>query len=203
MLFALGGITNFVFAGVTGIMLGSVPIDIHVNNTYFVVGHFHYVLYGTIVYGIYAAFYHWFPKMTGRMYYEGLGKLHFGLTYLGTVLTFLPMHPAGLMGMPRRVASYDLEFAYWNVLASLGGFLLGISVLPFILNMVSAWIRGEKAGNNPWRAIGLEWLTTSPPPVENFAEIPIVISRPYGYGKNEPLTANYSDQEIVRSSAIS
>ncbi len=189
MLFALGGIVNFVFAGITGIMLGSVPLDIHVNNTYFVVGHFHYVIYGTIVLGIYAGLYHWFPKITGRLYYEGLGKLHFVLTFVGTALTFVPMHAAGLMGMPRRVASYDPEFAYWNVLASLGGFLLGISTLPFILNMVSSWIQGEKSGNNPWRAIGLEWLTTSPPPVENFEEIPVVISGPYGYGKNEPLVA--------------
>lgn len=202
MLFAIAGFTNFVFSGVTGIMLGSVPIDIHMNNTYFVVGHFHYVLYGTIVYGIYAALYHWFPKMTGRMYYEGLGKLHFALTYLGTILTFVPMHPVGIMGMPRRVASYDPEFAFWNVLASLGGFLLGMSVLPFILNVVSAWIRGEKAGNNPWRAIGLEWLTTSPPPVENFEETPIVISPPYGYGRNEPLTSNYPHPEVIEAPLI-
>ncbi|MCU0547953.1 MAG: cytochrome c oxidase subunit I [Leptolyngbya sp. Prado105] len=189
MLFALGGLTNFVFAGITGVMLASVPIDIHVNNTYFVVGHFHYVIYGAIVFGIYAALYHWFPKMTGRMYYEGLGKLHFALTFLGTFLCFVPMHFSGLMGMPRRVASYDPEFAFWNVLASLGGFLLGISTLPFILNMVSSWILGEKAPSNPWNAIGLEWLTTSPPPVENFEKIPTVISPPYGYGTNKPLIA--------------
>lgn len=187
MLFALGGLVNFLFAGITGIMLGSVPIDIHVNNTYFVVGHFHYVIYGAIVFGIYAAIYHWFPKMTGRMYYEGLGKVHFVLTFLGTTLNFLPMHAAGLMGMPRRVASYDPEFAFWNVLASLGGFLLGLSTLPFILNMFSSWIQGKRAPANPWRAIGLEWLVSSPPPVENFEEIPVVISEPYGYGKNEPL----------------
>ncbi|MBW4463906.1 MAG: cbb3-type cytochrome c oxidase subunit I [Pegethrix bostrychoides GSE-TBD4-15B] len=193
MLFAMAGVVNFVFAGITGIMLGSVPVDIHVNNTYFVVGHFHYVVYGTVVFGIYAAIYHWFPKMTGRMYYEGLGKVHFWLTWLGTTLNFLPMHPAGLMGMPRRVASYDPEFAFWNVLASLGGFLLGLSTLPFILNMVSSWIQGEKAGNNPWRAIGLEWLISSPPPVENFEHLPIVIAEPYGYGKDEPLVSNLAE----------
>ncbi len=193
MLFALAGVVNFVFAGITGIMLGSVPVDIHVNNTYFVVGHFHYVVYGTVVFGIYAALYHWFPKMTGRMYYEGLGKVHFWLTWLGTTLNFLPMHPVGLMGMPRRVASYDPEFAFWNVLASLGGFLLGLSTLPFILNMVSSWIQGEKAGNNPWRAIGLEWLISSPPPVENFEQLPIVIAEPYGYGKDEPLVSNLAE----------
>jgi cytochrome c oxidase subunit I len=199
MLFALGGIVNFVFAGVTGIMLASVPIDIHVNNTYFVVGHFHYVLYGTIVFGIYAAIYHWFPKITGRLYYEGLGKVHFALTLLGTALTFIPMHPAGLMGMPRRVASYDPEFAFWNVIASLGGFLLGISTLPFILNMVSSWVQGEKSGNNPWRAIGLEWLTSSPPSVENFEKIPTVTAPPYGYGRNESLVAEDPNPDLTQT----
>ena len=190
MLFALGGLINFVFAGITGIMLSSVPVDIHVNNTYFVVGHFHYVIYGAIVFGIYAAIYHWFPKMTGKMYYEGLGKLHFWLTFLGTTLNFLPMHPAGLMGMPRRVASYDPELAFWNVLASLGGFLLGMSTVPFLLNIISSWIAGKEAPANPWKAIGLEWLVSSPPDVENFEEIPVVVSEPYGYGKKELLTEN-------------
>lgn len=189
MLFALGGLVMFVFAGITGIMLAAVPIDIHVNNTYFVVGHFHYVIYGATVMGVYAALYHWFPKITGRMYYEGLGKLHFVLTFVGTNLNFFPMHPLGLQGMPRRVASYDPEFAFWNVIASLGAFLLGVSTLPFILNMVSSWVQGEKAEDNPWRAIGLEWLVSSPPPVENFEVIPTVLSGPYGYGMDEPLVA--------------
>ncbi|MBD2202009.1 cytochrome c oxidase subunit I [Calothrix sp. FACHB-1219] len=198
MLFALGGLIMFVFAGITGIMLSSVPIDIHVNNTYFVVGHFHYVLYGTVTMGMFAAFYHWFPKMTGRMYYEGLGKLHFWLSFIGTNLNFLPMHPLGLQGMLRRVSSYDPEYAFWNVIASIGGFLLGMSTLPFILNMIGSWVQGEKAPDNPWRAIGLEWLVASPPPVENFEEIPVVISEPYGYGKSEPLTANLEKQELVK-----
>ncbi|WAL58947.1 cytochrome c oxidase subunit I [Thermocoleostomius sinensis] len=192
MLFALGGLVMFVFSGITGIMLASVPVDIHVNNTYFVVGHFHYVIYGATVLGVYAAIYYWFPKMTGKMYYEGLGKLHFWLTFIGANLNFFPMHPLGLQGMPRRVASYDPEFAFWNVLASLGAFLLGMSTLPFILNMVSSWIQGKPAPANPWRAIGLEWLVASPPPVENFEELPIVTAPPYGYGSNEPLTENLS-----------
>lgn len=202
MLFALGGMTMFVFAGITGIMLASTPVDIHVNNTYFVVGHFHYVLYGSMTMGMFAALYHWFPKMTGRMYYEGLGKLHFVLAFVGTNLNFLPMHPAGLMGMPRRVASYDPEFAFWNVLASLGGFLLGVSTLPFLLNMISSWVQGEKAPANPWRAIGLEWLVASPPPHENFAEIPTVIAEPYGYGKNEPLTAQQAALQQLASTEV-
>ena len=199
MLFALGGLTMFVFAGITGIMLASVPVDIHVNNTYFVVGHFHYVIYGAAVMGLYAGLYHWFPKMTGRMYSEGLGKLHFVLTFIGTNLCFFPMHPLGLQGMPRRVASYDPEFAFWNVLASLGGFLLGVSTIPFILNMVSSWVQGEKAPKNPWRAIGLEWLVSSPPSHENFEELPIVIAEPYGYGKDEPLISNPDKLEVVHA----
>jgi cytochrome c oxidase subunit 1 len=199
MLFALGGLTMFVFAGITGIMLASVPVDIHVNNTYFVVGHFHYVIYGAAVMGLYAGLYHWFPKMTGRMYSEGLGKLHFALTFIGTNLCFFPMHPLGLQGMPRRVASYDPEFAFWNVLASLGGFLLGVSTIPFILNMVSSWVQGEKAPKNPWRAIGLEWLVSSPPSHENFEELPIVIAEPYGYGKDEPLVSNPDKLEVVHA----
>jgi cytochrome c oxidase subunit I len=190
MLFAMGGLVMFVFSGITGIMLAAVPVDIHVNNTYFVVGHFHYVIYGATVMGIYAALYHWFPKMTGRMYNEGLGKLHFALTFLGTNLNFFPMHPLGLQGMPRRVASYDPEFAFWNVIASLGGFLLGMSTLPFLINIVGSWVQGKKAPANPWRAIGLEWLVASPPPHENFEELPIVVAEPYGYGMDEPLVSN-------------
>ena len=201
MLFGLGGLVMFVFSGITGIMLASVPVDIHVNNTYFVVGHFHYVIYGATVMGIYAAFYHWFPKMTGRMYNEGLGKLHFALTFIGANLNFFPMHPLGLQGMPRRVASYDPEFAFWNVVASIGAFLLGMSTLPFILNMVGSWLQGEKAPQNPWRAIGIEWLVSSPPTHENFEELPVVIAEPYGYGKSEPLISNPDALEIAEGQA--
>ncbi len=185
MLFALGGLIMFVFAGITGIMLSSVPVDVHVNNTYFVVGHFHYVLYGTVTMGMYAAIYHWFPKMTGRMFHEGWGQIHFWLAFIGTNLNFLPMHPLGLQGMLRRAASYAPELIGWNIVASLGSFLLGMSTLPFIFNMLISWIDGEKASANPWRAIGLEWTIPSPPPVENFEEIPVITCEPYGYGKSE------------------
>ena len=190
MLFALGGLVMFVFAGITGIMLSSVPVDVHVNNTYFVVGHFHYVLYGTVTMGMYAAIYHWFPKMTGRMFHEGWGKIHFWLAFIGTNLNFLPMHPLGLQGMLRRAASYAPELVGWNIVASLGSFLLGMSTLPFIFNMLISWIDGEKAPANPWRAIGLEWTISSPPPVENFEEIPVITCEPYGYGKSELMASS-------------
>ena len=123
MLFCLGGLFNFIFAGITGVMLATVPIDIHVGNTAFVVAHFHYVIFNTIGFGVFAGIYHWFPKFTGRMYYEGLGKVHFVLTFIGATLNWLPLHWAGLLGMPRRVASYDPEFAIWNVLGSIGAFM--------------------------------------------------------------------------------
>jgi cytochrome c oxidase subunit I len=190
MLFALGGLILFVFAGITGITLSSVPVDVHVNNTYYVVGHFHYVLYGTVTMGMFAAIYHWFPKMTGRMYHESWGKLHFWLAFIGTNLNFFPMHPLGLQGMLRRVSSYAPEYEFWNIIASVGAFLLGMSTLPFIVNMIASWMHGKKASDNPWRAIGLEWMVSSPPPVENFEEIPVVVSEPYGYGKSEPLVAS-------------
>ena len=196
MLFAMGGVFNFIFAGITGIMLATVPVDVHVGNTYFVVGHFHTVIFSTITFGVYAAIYHWFAKFTGRMLYEGLGKVHFVLTFVGAQLNFLPMHWAGLMGMPRRVASYDPEFALANVLASLGAFLLGVAMIPFLLNLVSSWVRGAPAPANPWQAIGLEWLLPSPPPAENFEhDVPTVISGPYGYGLGHPLVADQARYE--------
>ncbi|MBV8885172.1 MAG: cytochrome c oxidase subunit I [Chroococcidiopsidaceae cyanobacterium CP_BM_RX_35] len=195
MLFALAGVVMFVFAGVTGIMLGSTAFDLHVNNTYFVVGHFHYVVYNTITMAIFAAIYYWFPKITGRMYAEGWGKLHFWLTFIGANLTFFPMHPLGLQGMLRRVSSYDPQYQSWNIVASIGSFLLGMATLPFIINMVGSALQGKKASNNPWHATGLEWTTSSPPPVENFEEIPVVTSAPYGYGKSKAPSPGATDQE--------
>ena len=195
MLFALSGVISFLFAGITGVMLAAVPFDLHVNNTYFVVGHFHYVVHNTITMAIFAAVYFWFPKVTGRMYSEGWGKLHFWLTFLGANLTFFPMHPLGLQGMVRRISSYDPQYANWNIIASLGSFLLGVSTLPFIVNIVVSCFIGRPAGNNPWHATGLEWTTTSPPPVENFEEIPTVTEPPYNYNEARQRTIAASAQE--------
>ncbi|WP_427161610.1 cytochrome c oxidase subunit I [Aliinostoc sp. HNIBRCY26] len=200
MLFAMGGAAMFLLGGVTGVMLAAVPFDIHVHNTYFVVGHFHYIVFNTITMAIFAAIYFWFPKITGRMYAEGWGKLHFWLTFIGANLTFFPMLPLGLQGMVRRISSYDPQYQDGNIISSLGAFLLGVSTLPFIANMVGSWLYGQKAVNNPWHATGLEWTTTSPPPRNNFAEIPVVKRPPYDYGnpKYSVIEPTESDEQRRR-----
>jgi len=186
LLFALGFISMFLIGGLTGIFLAAIPVDLHVTDTYFVVAHLHFVLFGGSVSAVYAGLYYWFPKITGRMYDEKLGRAHFVLNFVGTNLAYLPMFIAGLMGMPRRVAAYDPSFTSYNQLATLGAFLLGISTLPFLYNAVLSWARGPKAAANPWQALTLEWQTSSPPPPENFEEIPTVTGDPYDYG--EPVT---------------
>jgi cytochrome c oxidase subunit 1 len=182
MLFALGFISMFVIGGLSGIYLASVPITIHASDTYFIVAHIHYVLFGGSVLTIFAGIYYWFPKMTGRMYNERLGKLHFWLTFVSFNLTFFPMHWVGLVGMPRRVADYSDRFANLNLVVSIASFALGASVLVFFYNVIVSWARGPIAGSNPWRAMTLEWQVSSPPPVFNFDEIPQVVGGPYEYG---------------------
>ena len=182
MLWALGFVSMFTIGGLSGIYLGAVPIDIHVSDTYFIVAHIHYVLFGGSVFTIFAGIYYWFPKMTGRMYNERLGKLHFWLTFIGFNLTFFPMHWIGTQGMPRRVADYSEQFANWNFFISLSSFFLGMSTLVFLYNMITSWARGPAAGGNPWRAMTLEWQVTSPPPTFNFDTVPQVVGSPYEYG---------------------
>ena len=182
LLFAMGFVSLFVIGGISGVMLAAVPFDIHVHDTYFVVAHLHYVLFGGSVFGIYAGFYHWFPKMTGRMLNEFWGKVHFTLTYIGMNLCFLPMHKLGMMGMNRRIAEYDPKFATLNFICTMGAYLLAISTFPFIVNAIWSWMYGPKAGNNPWQALTLEWMTTSPPAIENFDKLPVLATGPYDYG---------------------
>ena len=182
MLFALGFLSMFVIGGLSGVMLGAVPIDIHVSDTYFIVAHIHYVLFGGSVFTIFAGMYYWFPKMTGRMYNERLGKLHFWLTFVGFNLTFFPMHLVGMEGMPRRVADYVPKFASLNMFISLASFGLGMSTIVFLYNMITSWRSGPIAPNNPWRGMTLEWQVSSPPPIFNFDEIPQVVGSPYEYG---------------------
>ena len=182
MLFALGFVSMFVIGGLSGIMLGAVPIDIHTSDTYFVVAHIHYVLLGGSLFTIFAGIYYWFPKMTGRMYDEKLGKLHFWGTFIFFNLTFFPMHIIGVQGMERRIADYPPKYGDWNLFISLASFALGASFMVFVYNMVVSWVRGAPAPSNPWRSLTLEWQVSSPPPIFNFDEIPQVVGGPYEYG---------------------
>jgi cytochrome c oxidase subunit I len=182
MLFCIAFLFQFLIAGLTGIMLSAAPFDWQLGNSYFVVAHFHYVIVGGILFALFGAFYYWFPKMTGKMYDERLGKLHFWLTFVGFNLTFFPMHILGTEGMPRRVAYYLPKFADLNMFISLASFGLGVSTLVFLYNMITSWRFGEPAPANPWRAMTLEWLVSSPPPTFNFDEIPQVVGSPYEYG---------------------
>jgi cytochrome c oxidase subunit 1 len=182
MLFALGMIFNFLIGGITGIFLADVPTDVALHDTYFVVAHFHYTIIGGEIFALFAAIYYWFPKITGRMYNETLGKLHFWLMIVTFNLTFLPMFWLGLHGMIRRVASYPVELQGVNEFASVMAFILGSSFVIFVANVVYALARGPRAEANPWKARTLEWQVSSPPPRENFPAPPVVTGHPYDYG---------------------
>jgi cytochrome c oxidase subunit 1 len=180
MLFAVGFLATFLFGGLTGILLASPPLDFHVSDTYFVVAHFHYVLFGTIVFATYAGLYFWFPKMTGRMLDETWGKVHFWLTFVGFHMTFLVQHWLGNEGMPRRYADYlpTDGFNVLNALSSIGAFVLGASVLPFVWNVFRSYRFGRVVEvDDPWGfGNSLEWATTCPPPRHNFTELPRIRS---------------------------
>jgi cytochrome c oxidase subunit 1 len=182
MLFALAVIFNFMIGGVTGIHLADVPTDISLSDTYFVVAHFHYTIIGAEIFALFGAVYYWFPKITGKMYDESLATVHFLLMFFGFNMTFLPMFWAGFDGMNRRVASYTGNLADLNAFISVSSFILGASFLFFVGNMVWSLASGAKAEANPWHARTLEWQTTSPPPLENFASTPVVVGGAYDYG---------------------
>jgi cytochrome c oxidase subunit 1 len=179
MLFCTAFLFQFLIAGLTGIMLSAAPFNWQLSASYFVVAHFHYVIVGAILFCIFGAFYYWYPKFTGRMYNETLGKLHFWLFVIGFHLTFDFMHIPGLLGMPRRIYTYEpgRGWELWNLLCTIGMFVQGIATLIFLANLIWSYFAGREAGNDPWDAWTLEWSVTSPPPPYNFAVIPTVASR--------------------------
>jgi len=182
MLFAIGFISLFIIGGLSGVSHAVAPSDFQQQDTYYIVAHIHYVLFGGSIFGILAGMYYWFPKLTGRMMGEGLGKWNFWLTFIGMNLTFFPMHFVGMNGMPRRIYTYSEEFGWGllNSLSSLGYVVLFIGMLLLVINIIRSLRNGRVAGHDPWDAPTLEWSISSPPPVYNFAEIPRVEGRdPY------------------------
>src|SRR5437660_4802467 len=179
MLFSIGFLFQFLIAGLTGVMLSAAPFTWHLGNSYFVVAHFHYVIVGGILFTTFGAFYYWFPKMSGQMYNETLGKLHFWLFLIGFHLTFDFMHIPGVLGMPRRIYTYE-PWRGWdtlNLIVTIGVLFQGAGILVFVANLLWSYFHGETAGSDPWDAWTLEWSTSSPPPIYNFATIPEVRSR--------------------------
>jgi cytochrome c oxidase subunit 1 len=174
MLWAIGFIFLFTIGGVTGVVLANAGVDRVLQDTYYVVAHFHYVLSLGAVFTIFAGWYYWFPKISGYMYSEFLGKLHFWLTFVGVNLVFFPQHFLGAAGMPRRIADYPDAFAGWNYVSSLGSYVSFLGMLVFFAGVVHAFIRKERAANNPWGpgATTLEWTLSSPPPFHQFNVLP-------------------------------
>ncbi len=208
MLFCLGFLITFLLGGLTGVLLASPPIDFHVTDTYFVVAHFHYVVFGTAVFAFFAGTYYWFPKFTGRMMNDRLGKVHFWTLFIGFHLTFLVQHWLGAEGMPRRYVDYlpSDGFTTLNMVSSVGAFVLGASTLPFIYNVIVSFRRGEKAvGDDPWGfGNSLEWATSCPPPRHNFVTMPRIRSERPAFDLHYPQVAGKAEfhaspeQEVTR-----
>ena len=177
--FSLGFIAMFVMGGLSGVMHASPPVDLQQTDTYFVVAHFHYVLFGGSIFGLFSGAYYWWPKITGRLLDERLGTLHFWLMMIGFNVTFFPMHYLGLIGMPRRIYTYapDLGWNFWNLVATLGAFLIAVSILVFMANVWKTMRAGAVASPDPWDGRTLEWTIASPPPIYNFGVIPAVHGR--------------------------
>ena len=197
MLFAIAFLIQFVVGGLTGIMFATVPVDWQLTDTYFVVAHFHYVLVGGIVFSLFAATYYWFPKISGRMLSEKLGKLQFWLWLIGFNATFGIQHLLGLMGMPRRVYTYDDNpgWALCNGISSAGAVFMAAGTIVLVWNILKSLKSGAVAGNNPWEAFTLEWATTSPPPLENFKELPEIKSRRPVWDADHPDLADWKTEK--------
>ncbi len=201
MLFCIGFLLTFLLGGLTGVLLASPPIDFHVSDTYFVVAHFHYVVFGTAIFGFFAGVYFWFPKMTGRMMNDRLGKVHFWTLFVGFHTTFLVQHWLGDEGMPRRVADYKASdgFTTLNTVSSIGALVLALSTLPFLYNVYVSYTRGEKAvGDDPWGfGNSLEWATSCPPPRHNFVTMPRIRSERPAFDLHYPAAAGRTDMHAT------
>jgi cytochrome c oxidase subunit 1 len=185
MLYGLGFVGLFTLGGLTGLFLASIPIDVHVTDTYFIVAHFHYIMVGGMVSAFFAGLHFWWPKITGRLYSEALARLAAILMFVGFNVTFFPQFILGYMGMPRRYWSYPPEFQFLNIVSSLGALTLAAAYILPMLYFAWSLRNGRTAGDNPWQATGLEWATTSPPPRENFKTLPQVDHGPYAYHRND------------------
>jgi cytochrome c oxidase subunit 1/cytochrome c oxidase subunit I+III len=180
LLWIIGFIVFFMIGGLSGVTVAAIPFDQQVEDSYYIIAHFHFVIFGAAVFPILGGMYFWFPKLTGRMYHEGVGKLSFWVTFVGTFVTFFPMHFLGLLGMPRRVYTYapDMGWSFLNALESIGAYVLAAGLVIIFLNLLISYFTGPPSGNNPFNGDTLEWSVSSPPPAYNFAVIPTVTS-PY------------------------
>ncbi|HZZ96006.1 MAG TPA: cbb3-type cytochrome c oxidase subunit I, partial [Jatrophihabitantaceae bacterium] len=195
MLFSLGFLVTFLFGGLTGVLLASPPVDFHVSDTYFVVAHFHYVLFGTTVFGMFGGFYFWWPKFTGKMLDDRLGKVHFWTLFIGFHTTFLVQHWLGLKGMPRRYVTYDAQYATLNMVSTVGAVILGLSMLPFFYNVWKTHTSGEQVHTeDPWGyGNSLEWATSCPPPRHNFVSLPRIRSERPAFDLHYPQYAGRAE----------
>jgi len=181
MLYAFGFLFVFTIGGLTGMFLAVISVDIHLTDTYFVIAHFHYVMVGGTILAFLAALHYWFPKFTGKMMHEGMGKIAAWLVLIGFNVTFFPQFIVGILGMPRRYADYLPQFTTYNQLSTAGSWMLGAGLFLVLINVFRSLSSGRVAGDNPWGALTLEWTSPSPPPLENFKHDPVVTDGPYEY----------------------